>query len=127
MRKTDGTWRASERGRHVRGLKVTEGLLFTILWGGEHGDTVNTSLAQRTGLRPNWATIQPLPCRQTETRSARINTHRDRHAQTYSALPRTANNSAAANSCLDQTFVFLNCSETSHKTLKKTKTATSAT
>lgn len=65
MRKTDGTWRASERGRHVRGLKVTEGLLFTILWGGEHGDTVNTSLAQRAVLRPNWAAIQPLPCRQT--------------------------------------------------------------
>lgn len=66
-RETDGTWRASERGRHVRGLKVTEGLLFMVLWGGEHGDTVNTSLAQRAGLRPNWAAIQPLPCRQTQT------------------------------------------------------------
>lgn len=79
MRKTDGTWRASERGRHVRGLKVTEGLLFTILWGGEHGDTVNTSLAQRAGLRPNWAAIQPLPCRQTESR----NSHTHRQTQTY--------------------------------------------
>jgi len=96
MRETDGTWRASERGRHVRGLKVTEGLLFTVLWGGEHGDTVNTSLAQRAGLRPNWAAIQPLPCRQTETHTHEQQLH-SCHLH-WSQRPRNVNHIAAVDS-----------------------------